>query len=107
FGAANQFAAGNQPVSVTAGDFNNDGHRDLATVNAGSNDASVLLGDGAGAFGPPVSTAIVRGPRAVAAADFNADGKLDLVYISSLAVLPTSVEVMLGDGPGGFPARPP
>jgi hypothetical protein len=106
FGATNQFAAGTEPVSVTAGDFNKDGHPDLATVNWGSNDASVLLGDGAGAFRPPVSTAIVPGPRAVAAADFNADGTMDLVYSSSDdEVLPSSVEVLVGDGRGGFAAR--
>jgi hypothetical protein len=99
FGTANDFVAGANPVSLTVGDFNNDANLDLATVNVGSNDLSMLLGNGDGTFRAPVQIAALPGPKAVAAADFDADGNMDLVYTGS------SVEVLLGDGQGGFPAR--
>ena len=37
-------------MSVTAGDFDNDGNRDIALVGYGSAEVQVLLGDGEGAF---------------------------------------------------------
>ena len=37
------FAAGSNPASVAAGDFNRDGVLDLATANYGSNNVSVLI----------------------------------------------------------------
>jgi Calx-beta domain-containing protein/VCBS repeat protein len=99
FGNVNNFVAGTNPVSLAVGDFNNDGHLDLATANKGSNDLSMLLGNGDGTFRAPVQIPTLPGPKAVAAADFNADGHLDLVYLGS------SVEVLLGDGQGGFAIR--
>jgi Calx-beta domain/FG-GAP-like repeat len=101
FGAASQFGVGAVARSLVAADFNNDGHLDLATLGRG---VSVLLGNGDGTFQPPVQTAILPGANSVAAADFNADGNMDLVY-SSDPVGWASVEVLLGDGHGGFAAR--
>ncbi len=50
------FAAGNNPCSVTTGDFNGDGITDLATANRiYSDDVSVLLGNGDGTFAAPLS----------------------------------------------------
>src|SRR4030095_8021205 len=40
------FATGVSPSGVTVGDFNGDGRPDVAVVNGGSNDVSVLLNDG-------------------------------------------------------------
>ena len=99
FGAANNLVAGTNPVSLAVGDFNNDGHLDLATANKGSNDLSMLLGNGDGTFRAPVQIPTLAGPKAVVAADFDADGNMDLVYVGS------AVEVLLGDGQGGFAAR--
>ncbi len=62
---------------VTA-DFNNDGHLDLATANAGDSTVSVLLGDGEGGFGAASHFAAGVGPRSLAVGDFNNDGNLDL-----------------------------
>ena len=47
-----RYAVGTEPYALVAGDFNGDGHIDLAVANAGSNDVSVLLnkGDGTGTF---------------------------------------------------------
>ncbi|MEW5873662.1 MAG: FG-GAP-like repeat-containing protein [Candidatus Zixiibacteriota bacterium] len=44
FGAAEHFAVGSGPLSVTAADLDGDGDRDLATANYFSADISVLMG---------------------------------------------------------------
>src|SRR5712691_4263142 len=46
FIARRDFATGANPVSVAVGDFNGDGHPDLATANSGGNTVSILLGQG-------------------------------------------------------------
>src|SRR5690242_18197659 len=46
------FDVGVFPFSVAVGDFNGDGHLDLAVANIDSNDVSVLLGNGDGRFQP-------------------------------------------------------
>ncbi len=51
FGKARFFAGGNYPTSVAIGNFNGDAKRDLAVTNLRSNNVSILLGKGAGAFG--------------------------------------------------------
>ena len=48
FQTATNFAAGPHSISVTVGDFNGDGKPDLAVANYGTNNVSVLLGNGAG-----------------------------------------------------------
>ena len=47
-----QFAVGNEPSAVVLGDVNGDRVLDLALANNGSNDVSVLLGNGDGSFQP-------------------------------------------------------
>src|SRR5262249_59518345 len=44
------YAAGTGPRSVTTGDFRGIGVQDLAVANFGSNNVSIFLGDGHGAF---------------------------------------------------------
>ena len=46
FVTAKQFSAGSSPVASRIGDFNQDGNQDLAVADSGSNDVSVLLGNG-------------------------------------------------------------
>ena len=50
------------PVSVAVGDFNGDGKQDLAVANYGSNNVSILLGDGAGNFSAPTNFAVGANP---------------------------------------------
>ena len=45
---------GDSPGALVAGDFNGDGRTDLAVANDGSDDVSVLLGNGDGTFQDPV-----------------------------------------------------
>ena len=45
------------------GDFTGNGRTDLAVVNSGSDDVSVLLGNGDGTFQPQVTYAVGPSPR--------------------------------------------
>ena len=47
---AADFPVGVSPSAVTVGDFNGDGKSDLAVANNGSDNVSVLLGNGNGTF---------------------------------------------------------
>src|SRR5438552_3471830 len=98
---AMDLAVGASPYSVAMGDFNGDGHLDLAVANGGSNDVSVLLDNGDGTFTPArnFDAGLGGGPLWVAVGDFNRDGNLDLVVANSSS---DSVGVLLGNGNGTF-----
>jgi uncharacterized protein (TIGR03437 family) len=96
-------------VGLATGDFNNDGKLDLARVTRFSDLVFVLLGDGAGRFGSPVTYNLVPGsgnpgrdvrPTFVAAGDFNDDGRTDLLAIGDGSI----VSLLLGQGTGEFRA---
>jgi hypothetical protein len=96
------FSAGNSPQSVAVGDFNNDGHPDLAVADHMANQVTVLLGNGSGGFTTDTSSpfAVGGGPVSVAVGDFNGDGNADL----AVANYGGGVTVLLGNGSGGFTA---
>lgn len=48
------------PVFAAVGDFNGDGHADLAVTSLGSSNVSILLGNGDGTFGPAVRREITE-----------------------------------------------
>ena len=98
FSVPSEYAVGAGPASVASGDFNGDGVADLATPNNVLNNVSVILGDGAGGFGPPATFAVSQSASSVAVADFNKDGKADL------AVGGFHLLVLFGDGTGKFSA---
>ena len=64
---------------MTVGDFNNDEHFDIATVNPTDNNLTVIHGNGAGGFSAPVVLTAGNTPRGIIAADFTNDGKPELV----------------------------
>src|SRR6266567_4309693 len=81
-GAPIHDGVGDAPVSVVAGEFNNDGITDLAVANSADNSVSILLGQGDGTFARSSGSAFSTGGNlttAVAVGDFNNDGKLDVV----------------------------
>jgi hypothetical protein len=94
-----------EPVRLLLRDFNNDGRLDIA-VNA-PDDSKVVLyfGDGKGNFpGPDIEvTGLSGSPYGMDAGDLNGDGKLDMVVGGPSNLLGSEmVNVMLGDGAGGF-----
>ena len=103
-GARLDFAAGHQPWAVATGDLNGDGRPDLVCVNTGASTISVLLGDGAGNFGPKTDYAVGSSPYAVAIADLNNDGRPDVLVVN-YSGSPGTLSVFLGNGAGGFAPR--
>ena len=93
------FATGSGPSSVVTPDFNGDGKLDLAVANSGSNNISILLGNGDGTFQPALNQSAGSGPASMAVGDFNGDGKLDLAVANSGS---NNVSVFLGKGDGTF-----
>ena len=103
FGNATFYLTGNPSAdslttSLAVADFNNDGKPDLAEI--GSNGVSVLLNNGAGAFGAPTTYSTGgTDPFAVAVGDFNGDGNADIAVANQNS---SNVGVLLGNGHGGF-----
>jgi VCBS repeat protein/HYDIN/CFA65/VesB family protein/thrombospondin type 3 repeat protein len=93
------FPAGTEPSAIVTADFDGDGVPDLAAANAGSNDVTVLLGDGAGGFTPQAGIPVGNRPVSIAAADFNHDGHQDLAVAN---FNDDTVSILLGDGAGEF-----
>lgn len=101
FATATGYPAGTNSTAIVAGDFNGDGKRDLVLANWNDSSVSLLLGNGAGAFGAPVAFAVGPNPWALATGDFNGDGQLDLAVANFGG---PSVSILLGNGSGGFSA---
>jgi hypothetical protein len=87
-------------LSVAVGDFNGDGHADLAVVGSFFGVGGIFLGDGKGGFSSD-GTFNTGGqdPVTVAAADLNRDGRLDLIAVNYVS---NTVSVLLGSGNGTF-----
>ncbi len=92
-------AVGDIPTSVAVGDFNGDGKLDLAVTNSGTNDVSILLGNGDGTFGAATNLTVGTSPVFVALEDLNGDGKLDLAVVNAGS---NDVSILLGTGTGSF-----
>lgn len=63
---------------VCSGDFNGDGHADLAVVVVAENKLKLFAGDGRGVFRPGQILATGEKPRSVAAGDLDGDQRPDL-----------------------------
>jgi hypothetical protein len=83
FKIAENYLAGSEPISVTAGDFNGDGPLDLAVANYFSDDVSILVGNGDASFQAAVNYLADFRPVSVTTGDFNGDGPLDLAVANS------------------------
>ncbi|MFJ3901682.1 FG-GAP repeat domain-containing protein [Streptomyces sp. NPDC090025] len=101
-GRPSGYSAGQlRPAGLRTGDVNGDGRLDVVTVNAGTSDISVLLGDGKGRLGPATRFAdsVFLG-RALAVGDVSGDGRPDV----AVAHTDRTITVFLGDGDGSFGA---
>ena len=100
-----RISVGTAPSSLALADFNRDGRLDLAVANSGSNDVTILLGDGAGGFRPAAGSPFAAGnsPNDIAVGDVNGDGNLDLAFANHDT---NYVTVLDGDGKGSFRPAP-
>ncbi len=104
FGAAMPVAlgsAGSGPGEVGIGDFNGDGHADVAVALQSSAAVAVLLGNGEGGLGTPTTVSVGSQPTGVGVGDFNGDEALDLAVPSGGN---SEVAIALGNGNGSFKA---
>ena len=85
-------------MSVVVGDFNEDGHQDLAVANASSH-VSILRGIGPGMFSDPKLLSAGWNPRSIAVGNVNEDGHQDLVVADESG---DRISVLLGTGAGTF-----
>ena len=99
------FAVGRRPYPPALGDINQDGNPDIVTPNFGSNDVTVLLGNGKGGFtvAPDSPYRVEDLPYFAALGDLDDDRRLDLIITHNDSSL---VTIMLGNGKGDFRQAP-
>lgn len=100
FGAATAIKVGTDPLAIVVGDFNADGHQDIAVANASDGTITMLLGAGDGTtFTSAGVTHVGTDPFSLAAGDFDMDGYLDLA-VTNLG--DNTVSILPGKGDGTF-----
>ncbi|HET6662640.1 MAG TPA: VCBS repeat-containing protein [Acidimicrobiales bacterium] len=92
------FPVGTNPTSVAVGDFNG-GPPDLAVANEGTDDVSILFGNGFGQFTAAAPVSVGDAPSSIVAGSFNGDAFTDLAVAS---VGDDNITIRLGDGAGAF-----
>lgn len=104
FAAPTIYNSGGGQTDITTGDFNNDDNLDIAAVNQDTpGRVVVMLGDGHGLFGIPI-TSPSGGPSSkyLAPGDFNSDGILDLAVSNGPLSGGGNITILIGDGAGSF-----
>jgi uncharacterized repeat protein (TIGR01451 family) len=93
---------GTMPQGLVTADFNGDGKLDLAVANNGSNNVSILLGNGNGTFTTKSTPAAGDGANWIAVGDFNGDGIPDIAVANLNSTGAAGVSILLGNGDGTF-----
>jgi hypothetical protein len=93
---------GYDPLGLAVGDFNRDGHPDLAVTTVDPNAMGVFFNHGNGTFDIQVMYATDEGPNSTVAGDFNHDGVPDLAVTNWAS---SSLSVFLNEGNGTFAAQ--
>jgi uncharacterized repeat protein (TIGR01451 family) len=103
FSGPSSFIAGPHDADFggLTGDFNEDGHPDIALGPIDINTLAIMLGNGSGGFGPATPIVLPGSPEGADIADFNNDGHLDIVVTSPGVA---QAWLLLGNGLGGFAA---
>jgi hypothetical protein len=101
FGAEITYYVGDGPCDVAIGDFDEDGHSDVAVAlqYPRTDNLAVMLGNGDGTFAYVGSYTAGNQPRGFATEDFNGDGHVDLAVTN---IGSNNVSVLLGNGDGTF-----
>jgi hypothetical protein len=94
--------SGLRPVSLAAGDVDNDGDLDVVTADTASSDIVVLLGNGMGSLAAQPRFLGYFPTTSLTLADFDGDGILDLGLAREGS---GGISVFTGDGVGGFAGR--
>ncbi|MGD0908972.1 MAG: FG-GAP-like repeat-containing protein [Candidatus Acidiferrales bacterium] len=90
------------PSAVVTGDFNMDGHIDIAVTDSANNLVYILLGNGNGTFATPVAYPTGSVPVALVAQDFDGDGQPDLAVVNQGdGKTSSTVSILLGDKVNG------
>jgi len=109
FQAPTEYASGGYAMDALLGDFNGDSNPDAAAPNNFSNNVSVFLNDGSGAFpgAPRVfelnDFPVIYSPGGAIAANINSDGKKDIAALTNGSQ--PGVHVLLGNGDGTFQSQ--
>ncbi|MDZ4771956.1 MAG: VCBS repeat-containing protein [Planctomycetota bacterium] len=82
--AATRTYAGQHPLAGAIGDFDGDGHNDLAIANGDAQRIGVLFATKANTFDAALNSKIGRSVNSLACGDMNGDKHLDVVTISAL-----------------------
>ncbi|MDP2886152.1 MAG: FG-GAP-like repeat-containing protein [Ignavibacteria bacterium] len=90
---------GNNPHSVTAGDWNGDGYLDLAVADQNSDSVSILFNNGSGQFSIVSTVKVGSAPWYVISGDWNGDGHQDLAVTNTNSY---TVSILFNNGSGQF-----
>jgi hypothetical protein len=100
FGTNTNFNVGTTPYDVKAVDVNGDNKLDVVACNYGSNNISVLIGNGTGGFAPRVNyPTLTANPGGLVSVDLDLDGDNDIVVSNWNS---TNIAVLKNNGSGVF-----
>ncbi|MBL7992118.1 MAG: VCBS repeat-containing protein, partial [Candidatus Kapabacteria bacterium] len=94
-------AVGTVPRSVSFGDVDGDGDLDMAVANNSSNNVSVLVNTGGGAYAAAVNYPAGTSPTSVSFGDVDGDGDLDMAVANTGS---NNVSVLVNTGGGAYAA---
>jgi hypothetical protein len=94
-------AVGVGPFDMAIADLNGAGGKDIAVANSGSNNVSILLGDGSGDFSAGTAAAAGDGANAIVAEGLDGDADVDLATSNAFS---EDTSILINDGTGLFAA---